>query len=319
MTYHFFRRAAAAALVAVVTGAVAGLAGGCGGGGAASPARSTGRPKMLQMFWRGAGREPIDLLAAGTDSGAGTPPVVAPMPVRVEAIFDRKLDGSMIEDGSTDPPRPRPDPPVMVEFPGKDDAFRLIVTYASNGPSILISGRPGYPSDELVTLVFDRMRVTSQSGDPLDGIAAVTVQTEPFSGTARSSTASGRDLAPPSAIVLSFNNHPHSANLPAQVEVRTVDGRPLNVSVYPDSLDDTRWYVVPGACLGEWPAGEVLLTVRADAVDLYGRPMAAPIEARFVVGGQGGAEGAGGAGGVSGAGGGAPAADDAGVGCDGGA
>lgn len=306
MNYHFTRPTAAGALVFAMAGALFVPAAACGDGRSSSAARSTGRPNMLRLSWRAAGGEPVDVFTMDGSGGAGGggPVVVAPMPVRVEAIFDRKLDGAMIEDGSVDPPRPRADPPVTAEFPGKGEDFRLVVTYASNGPSISISAQPSYPSGQRVTLAFDRARVTSQSGDPLDGIAEVTVETQPFSGTARSSTANGHDLSPRSAIVLSFNNHPRVDELPAHVEVRTVEGATLDVSVYPDSLDDTRWYVVPAACLGEWPAGEVLLTVRADAVDLYGQPMAAPVEARFVA-----------AAATGGADGGSPAGD-AGAGCD---
>ena len=138
----------------------------------------------------------------------------------------------------------------------------------------------------MITLSFAPARVTSQSGDPLEGPASFTVETEPFSVTARSSTTSGSQLTPGSAILLSFNNHPRRQDLPANIDVRTGAGEPLAVRSYPDSLDDTRWYVVPADCLGAWPSGEggeLLLTVAASAADLYGRTLSAPLETRFAV------------------------------------
>jgi hypothetical protein len=260
-------RLPAAALLAAMT-----LAAACG-----KSSGSSGSPSLVRLSWI-TRSEVIDLLSLPP----GTAP---PWPARFEAQFDRQLDGSKIEDGTVDPPRPRADPPLRVEFDGKTaDNFALTVVYVSNGQAIWATASPGYPAGTRLQIVFDPAGVTSQRGDRLAGPSTFTVDTTPFAVSIGATAPAGAaSLARAAALTLTFNNLPRVEELPAAVRV-TADGVELPLAMRVDPLDPLRWRVTPAPCLGLWPAGAVLVAaVSTGVTDVFGRPLSAPAEAGFTV------------------------------------
>jgi hypothetical protein len=260
-------RLPAAALLAAMT-----LAAACG-----KSSGSSGSPNLVRLSWI-TRSEVIDLLSLPP----GTAP---PWPARFEAQFDRQLDGSKIEDGTVDPPRPRPDPPLRVEFEGKTaDNFALTVVYVSNARAIWATASPGYPAGARLQIGFDPAGVTSQHGDHLAGPSTFVVDTTPFAVSIGATAPAGAiSLARAAALTLAFNNLPRVEELPAAVRV-TADGIELPLVMRVDPLDPLRWRVTPAPCLGLWPGGAVLVAaVSTGVADVFGRPLSAPAEAEFTV------------------------------------
>lgn len=238
--------------------------------------------------------------------------VVAPAAVRLELVFDRRLDGDKIEDGSQAVPQPRADPPVHVTFAGAPGSIPLTVVYASNatgGPAVWASptNPEAFPAGRTLTFTLDRSHITGTDGTPFTGPASVTVTTAPFSvDLLVPPPAAAR---PSSVIPLSFNNPPAPASVLGHVRVVDSQGEALPVSVYVDNRNRQLWNVEP-ACAGGWPAGgPFTVVVAASVTDLYGAPLGHEASAMFSLPpGDGGAE----AGCLSGDGG----SSDSGVGND---
>jgi hypothetical protein len=269
---------ATAGLVLALALAAGGLTPACG-----KSSGSTEPPHIIRLSWI-TRDQVVDLLALPASP-------VPPWPYRFEAVFDRLLDGSKIEDGTVDPPRPRADPPVHIEFEGKTaDNFTPTVVYASNGPAILVSATPTYPAGRRVHISFDPAGVTSQGGQPLAGLSSVTVDTAPFSVSigAASGGAAGAPLPRTTSLVLTFNNLPRAEDLPGAVRV-SAGGADLPFVLRADTLNPLRWRLAPAPCLELWPAGATLtVTVGVGAADVFGSPLPAPVEAALsVVAGDG--------------------------------
>jgi hypothetical protein len=267
------RRALGAAVLPIFTMA-AGLAMGTSG----CRSSSAGSPVLIGARWK---------LAERTVETLNVPDlVVAPDALRLELVFDRRLDGDKIEDGSQEVPQPRADPPVHVTFAGAPGSIPLTVVYASNatgGPAIWASPSKSeaFPAGKTLTFTLDRTHITSTDGTPFTGPQSLTVTTAPFSvDLLVPPPASAR---PSSLIPISFNNPPAPASVPGHV--RVVDGRgvALPVTTYVDNRNRQLWNLEP-ACAGGWPAGAPLnVIVDGSVTDLYGAALGHEASAMFSV------------------------------------
>lgn len=270
------RRALAAAVASI--GVM--LASGC-------HSSSGGSPVLIGARWK---------LAERTVDTLDVPDLVlAPDAVRLELVFDRRLDGDKIEDGSQEVPQPRADPPVHVTFPGSPGTIPLTVVYASNatgGPAIWASptNSEAFPAGRTLTFTLDRTHITGTDGTPFTGPASVTVTTAPFSVDLLVPPPSA--ARPSSIIPLSFNNPPAPASVPGHVRVVDGHGATLPVNTYVDNRNRQLWNVEP-TCAGGWPAGGALtVVVDATVSDLYGAALGQEASAMFSVAPvEGGAQG----------------------------
>ena len=246
--------------------------------------KSTGSPVLIGARWKLPDRTLETLNVADL--------VVPPGAQRFELVFDRRLDGDRIEDGSGGIPRPRANPPVHVAFPGAPSGYGLTVVYASNatgGPAIWVTpgGDASFPSAKTLTFSLDRGNITSTDGTPFTGPSVLTVSTAPFSVDI---------LVPPlgaalpsSVVPLSFNDAPLAASVAPHVRVEDGTGTSLPIFVVVDSRNRQLWNVQP-VCAGGWPSAKALtLVVTTEVTDLYGAPLGSEARGTFSVGGDAGA------------------------------
>jgi len=246
--------------------------------------KSTGSPVLIGARWKLPDRTLETLNVADL--------VVPPGAQRFELVFDRRLDGDKIENGSGSIPQPRANPPVHLSFPGAPSGYGLTVVYASNatgGPAIWVTpgGEAAFPSAKTLTFSLDRGNITSTDGTPFTGPSALTVSTAPFSVDI---------LVPPlgaalprSVIPLSFNNAPLATSVAPHVRVEDGAGNEVPVFVVVDNRNRQLWNVEP-LCAGGWPLARALtLVVTTEVTDLYGAALGSEARATFSVPGDGGA------------------------------
>jgi hypothetical protein len=275
-------RNAALLFAAVLLGA------GCSGSG-----EPHGSPILLQTFWVTSGQR---FLVWTLDAD---PTLVTTVPAgaqEIDFVFDRRLDGSRIEDTTTvngmPTEVPKAMPPVTVGWDGlTPGTFADQVLYNSEplfGDStayvFLQPLQIGFPSVETVTFSLDKTGLTSAYGDQMTGPAQIPVTTGPFSATfGLPSSVDGSIAVPANFMVpIQFSNRPASTDALAPYVQVTSGGQDLPVALAPNPSDPTIVYVSPASCLGGWPSGvPVEVTLLAGLPDAFGVGLAAITDVSF--------------------------------------
>jgi hypothetical protein len=254
------------------------------------PAAPHGAPVLTSVYWI-AGDSTS--LVWTRDPQTALPPSAPPFVSEVDFVFDRRLDGSNIEDTITVDgevtTRPTNVPPVDVTWPemtSTQTAFGYTVRYNSLGRfgsgTSYVFLRPdvaGVPSGETVTFELVAARFTSAYGEPLASPTPVSVLT----------TALALSVSGPSAAVggtyqlpLAFSNRmPAASGMSELIQVRA-GGVEVPYALVSDANLASRWYVTPADCLGRWPASTTFtVVVKPGLLDAFGGKLAAGASTTF--------------------------------------
>jgi hypothetical protein len=256
---------------------------GCGN---ALPEAPRGSPVLLAVHWVAGGTR---TLIYPPDADAAAPPRVSPYGSEVDFVFDRRLDGSRIEDVVGNTTVPKEIPPISVTWPGIDDpvtpvmsepAFSHKVYYNSaavfgsrTSYAFVRPTLPGFPSSAAITFTLDRSAFSSAYGEPMEGPTEFTVELGPMTVTGRAAgTSDAIETFPPSFMFpVTFSNRPAPTAKLAPFARARADGIELPVVLAVDTLERTVVFVSPASCLGGWPMGaEVAISFAAGVPDAFG-------------------------------------------------
>jgi hypothetical protein len=253
------------------------------------------------VFWVAAGDR---TLIWSTDADAAVPPQVSAACSEIDFVFDRRLDGTQIEDIVNGMTVPKADPPITVSWPGEDDAtapvmsdppFSYNVYYNSTavfgGQTAFAFLRPtavGFPSGTSVQLTLDKSRLTSAYGEEMTGPGELSVPVDTMTVIPRSSSSDAVEtFGPTFRFPVRFSNRPANIDKLTPFARARAGGADLAVSLFADATDPMVVYVAPAACLGGWPMGAVIdLSFIAGTPDAFGVPAPADMPAgSFLIGG----------------------------------
>jgi len=247
-----------------------------------------GSPILKYVTWQ-ADDGPARLVWS-RDADAGVAAMVPAAGLKIDFVFDGKLDGARIEDTVGGSPVPKANPPITIGWPDMDTvmstpAFAVDVFYNSlptHGPgtttAFVQAHAAGFPSATAVTFLLDPNGLTSIYGEPMIGPTEISVTTEPLMVTLPLSTAT---VSTSYRAPIAFSTRgPTSGALTPFVQV-TTGGAPLPFELMRDTLDLKRLLAVPKGCL--WPPGaRIDVRVAAGAPDAFGRPLATAVTASFM-------------------------------------
>jgi hypothetical protein len=260
---------------------------GCGGCGKA-PQEPHGPPVLLEVLCE---IEGFTQRIWSLDPDAGIPATVSANTSKIDFVFNRRLDGSRIEDNVGGSSAPKENPPITVSWPDmatvmSDPPFTAEVFYNSLpafGPATTYAFvRPriaGFPSATEITFNLDPNGLTNIYGEPMSGPGTISMTTSPLTVTLPNSTATV-PVTYQAAIVFSTRAPAGPAMMPF-VRV-SAGGAALPFSIEADRTDARKVYVVP-TCADGWPSS-VRVEVRAEVglPDGFGRPLAAPATGSFM-------------------------------------
>jgi hypothetical protein len=246
-----------------------------------------GSPVLLEVLWEVDG-VPRLIWSRNPDAAVETVPADA---IKIDFVFDRRLDGPRIEDTVNGLPVPKANPPITVGWPDMATVmsippFAFDVFYSSlpvwgrGTTSVFVQAETaGFPSATPVTFTLDPNGLTSVYGEPMDGPTEITVTTEPLAVSLPFSSAT---VATTYRAPIQFSTlGPSEAALMPFVSV-TAGSQILPFVLTYDASDRHRLLVL-SLCGGAWPMGvRVDVTVRAGAPDGFGRPLAAPVTGSFM-------------------------------------
>jgi hypothetical protein len=272
-------RAALRGMFTLISAAASVALGGCSGGGAAEP---HGSPILTKVYWIVGGSS---YLAWSRENDLALTSPVPPGASQINFVFDRRLDGSRIEDvtmvNGVPIVTPKDPPPVRVTWPGMAATattapFSLTSSYDpvppyGSGTAMVFSRptTPGFPADSTVTFTLLTTQLTSAYGEPATVPDSIPVKTGPFTVTV--GTTSG-------AVVSSFQVPLAASNRlsapPTQspfVHV-SANGAVVPYKLLADAILTSRWFVAPADCLGGvWPAATTFtVTVDVGFPDAFG-------------------------------------------------
>jgi hypothetical protein len=262
--------------------------GGCSSSGSAPH----GSPVLLAVYWTATGVHTPVWSALQVDGAVAA--VVPPGGQQVDFVFDRRLDGSKIEDAQG----PKTPPPITVSWANGVDStppFSAQVLYNTEpfygGSTSYVFLRPaitGFPSSNTVVFTLDRAALTSAYNEPMIGPDQIAVATEPMTAAVRTlGTADGGGVVPTSfRVPIAFSNRVTAAAVAPHVHASSA-GAAVPVTVVGDASDSTVVYAT-AACAGGWPtAAPITVTVDAQAPDAFGGLLAAPATGTFTALGAG--------------------------------
>jgi hypothetical protein len=274
------------------------LAGAC----SATPEAPHGSPVLLEVRWVASGESK---LIWSHDADAAVDTRVSPAGAEVDFVFDRRLDGTKIEDIVDGKTVPKEVPPIDVSWPGKNDAtapvmssppFSHKVYYNSTalfgGQTAFAFLRPavvGFPSSTTISLVMDPMHFTSAYGEQMEGPTEFTVELDPMTIVPRTSTSDAvQTFGPTFKFPVRFSNRPANIDVLAPFARARAGDVELAVTLIADATDAVVVYVAPAACLGGWPTGAVIdVSFVAGTPDAFGIPSAGALPAgSFQIGGS---------------------------------
>jgi len=283
------------ALLAIVGAGALGAA--CG-----SPSEPHGSPVLTRVYWSASGTQQIVWSAPNDPVPLATS--VSPFADEVDFVFDRRLDGSRIEDIVTmnGVPVPVPKTPAAIGATWPDIAqrmsdppFQLVVDYNSvplfgdqSAYVLARPERPGFPSGDTITFDLLLSSLTSAYGDVATAPGRITVKTMPF---AVSIVAPTFAVATNYQLPLAFSNRlpPVAASGASPAIAVTLSGGAVPYKLLADASLPSRWYLAPADCLGAWPANSTLtVTIEAGLPDAFGAPLAAGATATFATGARSG-------------------------------
>jgi hypothetical protein len=216
----------------------------------------------------------------------------------IDFVFDRRLDGSRIEDTVGNTTVPKQVPPITVTWPGMSDAVAPVMSqppfshqvfynstavfggatsYAFLRPSV-----PGFPSSTAISFTLDRAAFTSAYGEVMDGPDQIGVEVDAMAIAPRGGTSTDAvETFPPSFLFpIRFSSRPASAEKLAPFARARAAGAELPMAVTADTVDKTVVFVSAASCLGGWPMGAVVdVSFAAGAPDAFGVPSAGELPA----------------------------------------
>jgi len=270
--------------VAVALAAVGPGTTGCSSG----PEAPHGSPVLLEVDWVSTTGRSVIFAASADAAVAASVPGGAN---EIDFVFDRRLDGTRVEDVVGDTSVPKANPPVTVTWPDMGNPptgiaaempFADQVYYNSSplfgGSTAYVfmrPGLPGFPSATTVTFALDPNGLTSAYGEPMIGPTAIDAMVDPMAVVPSSATAADalETFSASFAFPVRFTNRlPSVADLAPFAHARA-GGVDVPVSLAIDPGDPTRLLVSPAACTGGWPAGSVVeVTFDPGLPDAFGVP-----------------------------------------------
>jgi hypothetical protein len=275
------------AMIRAVSVVACALGAACSG----APPPLKGSPVLTQVYWSSGGTQVL------VWSLANDPALVSPVPPfasEVDFVFDRRLDGSLIEDMVTHAPK---DPPsVRASWPDmattmSEPPYGMAVHYASSprygGVSAYVYVQPdvpGFPAGDTVSFTLVPTRLTGATGEaatlPADPIV---VKTQSFSvniGASKTPVQASYQLP------LSFSNRLPAAPLSSPLIHVRAGGAEVPYRLLPDAGLVSRWYLAAGDCFGgAWPPLTTFeVTIAAGFADAFGRKLAEDATATFSTG-----------------------------------
>jgi hypothetical protein len=255
-----------------------------------------GAPVLTKVYWSTGGAQ---LLVWSLEADPALMSPVPPYASEVDFVFDRRLDGTRIEDivtvNGVTTATPKSPPSVRASWPDmstvmSDPPFDLVISYNSaptfGGLSSFVFARPadpGFPADTTVTFELVPTLLTSVSGDPAIVPPSIPVKTQALSVTIAASTA---PVEPSYQLPLAFSNRlPDAPPTSPFVHVR-VNGGDVPYRLLGDASRSSRWFLEAAECFaGGWPAGATYtVTVDAGFRDAFGDTLASPATASFSTG-----------------------------------
>jgi hypothetical protein len=289
-----FARLPATAVVCLVASLVGGSSG-CN----PQPEAPHGSPVMLGVWWV-VGGDRTQVWGAAADAAISPVP---PGASEIDFVFDRRLDGSRIEDTVGDQTVPKQNPPVTVSWPNQDTVmsdppfaddvyYNSLAFYGAQSAYVFLRPRAlGFPASTTLTFALDPTGITSAYGEPMTGPSTVEVTTGELGVARRTSSATNLlDTFPPNfQMPVQFTARPAPAAQVATFTHALADGREVPVTVAADPVDPTLVYVRPAFAAG-WPPGAVVeVTFDAGLPDAFGVPTTAALEGgKFKVAGDAG-------------------------------
>jgi len=256
-----------------------------------------GAPVLIGVYWMVGGSRYLAWSPDSTD-----PALVAPVPPyvsEIDFVFNRRLDGSRIEDqvtvGGVTMSLTKTPPPISVDLPAGAATTTLEVLYNSlavyGNMTSYAFARPqpaGLPSRTAVTFHLDRASFTSPYDERLATPESLSITTGDFTvqllapaGDAGAAAAVGTDFQLPA----SFSNRPADVATVAPFVHARAGARELPVALVVDARAPTLLYVTPAACLGAWPASSTIdVTVDPGLPDAFGVTLAGGVSASFTTG-----------------------------------
>ncbi len=260
-----------------------------------------GSPVLTQVRWS-AGNSSALVWSLAADPAVTTG--VSPAAGEIDFVFDRRLDGSRIEDTVNGPSGPREvakaDPPITVSWADQASAmsvppFSDRVLYNSapiyGGESAYVFVQPvepGFPSLDTVTFTLDKGELTSAYGDPMTGPDHIDVRTGAFTAAFQLPVGADGSTSLPADFMLplAFSNRPAPVAAVAPYVRATAAGRALPIALAVDGSDTTVIFVSPASCLGGWPAGVAIqIEVAAGLPDAFGSGLSTAVVATFTASG----------------------------------
>lgn len=243
---------------------------------------------LVGVWWVAAGNR---TQVWGGDPDAGVAAVL-PGASEIDFVFDRRLDGSRIEDSVGNTTVPKASPPVTVSWPNPtvvmsdppfaDDVFyNSVALYGNQSSYVFLRPRAlGFPATTTITFSLDANGLTSAYGEPMTGPATVDVRTDALGVARRTSSGTNMlDTFPPTfQVPVQFTTRPAGAATLAGFVHARADGVEVPVAVAADTVDPTLVYVAP-TCAGGWPVGAVVeVTFDAGLPDAFGVPATEPLD-----------------------------------------
>ncbi|HEX4406476.1 MAG TPA: hypothetical protein VH560_16670 [Polyangia bacterium] len=265
------------------------------GAACSSPSEPHGSPILTRVYWSAAGTQQVVWSQPGDP--VPMPTSVSPFADEIDFVFDRRLDGSRIEDiiteGGVLVPVPKTPAAIGATWPDvkarmSTPPFDLVVDYNSvplfGDQSAYVLARPqvpGFPSGDTITFNLLLSSLTSAYGDIANAPKQITVKTQPFGVSIAAPTFA---VATNYQLPLAFSNRlpPVAASGAIPAIAVTVAGAAVPYKLLADASLLSRWYVAPADCLAAWPANSTLtVTIEAGLPDAFGAPLAASATATF--------------------------------------
>jgi hypothetical protein len=255
----------------------------------------------MDVYWIAGGQKTLVWAAGQADGSPAT--VVPPDGQEVDFVFDRRLDGSKIEDTVTQNGMnvqvPKATPPITVSWTGSTAGAPLAAQvlyntepfYGGTTAFVFVQlANAGFPSSNDIVFTLDKAALTSAYNEPMTGPDQVVVATGPLTATVRAlSTADAASAVPTSFMVpIAFSTRVAASAVSPFVHASWAGGA-IPVSLAADASDLTVLYATAG-CMGGWPTGgPITLTVDSGAPDAFGGMLATAASATFTAAGAGSA------------------------------
>jgi len=264
------------------------------GGCSSSNSAPHGSPVLQGVYWIVGGQGTQVWSSSQPDGGLGV--TAPPAGQEVDFVFDRRLDGSKIEDTVTQNGMatevPVPSPPITVSFASGADStppFTDQVLYNSvpfyGGSTAFVFLRPaitGFPSSDTVVFTLNKTALTSAYNEPMLGPDQIAVATGPLTATVRVPVATDAGSVVPASFMVPivFSTRVSAATVASFIHASS-GGNAIPVTVAADATDPTVVYAT-AACANGWPtAAPVTVSVDAQASDAFGGLLQAPATGSF--------------------------------------